>query len=114
VWLRIFSLGGEGEALYPRVEGLLAESGIRATDSVIVRNPAGYYISTSRSAFAIPYGGVERIRAVSENFDARFLVLEEQAAVGDVLALYRANSNITGFRLLGEVERAKVYRIETD
>ncbi|MCA2001736.1 MAG: hypothetical protein LDL51_07725 [Chloroflexi bacterium] len=115
VYLRIFNLGwGEGEdADYPVIEQMLVRDGIENDDIVIVRNAPGYYLKTGRSAISIPYGGEEAILAVAEQFDARYLVLEPEAALEPIQDLYQ-NPGGGKFVYLGEHNDTRIYRIEIE
>ena len=112
VWFRVFSLGwGEGEHLYPRVRDFLTGHQMKTTDVVVTRNPAGWYITTGLSAVAIPYGGIDAVTAVSERYGARFLVLEELAAIGTLRPLYAGTATDRAFEYLGDVDGARLYEI---
>jgi hypothetical protein len=112
VWLRIFSLGwGEGEAGYPKVEQMLIDHGIEPNDIVIVRNSAGYYIATGRSAIVIPYGDEQTILALADQFSARYLVLESKAVFTQLKALYENPQGYERFNFLGALDGTKVYEI---
>ncbi len=97
--LKLFVIGwSEGEEKYPAVEQLLVEKGIKSDDLVIISNAPGYYLETGRSAIALPYGGAKAIRAVSDQFGARYLVL--------------GSKNLQDqFIYLGEVNGEYVYKI---
>jgi hypothetical protein len=104
--LRLFVLGwGEGEDKYPAVERYLLEKGIQPADVVIVGNAPGYYIATGRSAISIPYGGEQSIRAVSDQFNAYYLVFESKNSKPD----FQKQSQ---FIYLGEINDAYIYKIE--
>ncbi len=104
--LRLFTLGwGEGEDKYPAVEQYLLEKGIQPEDVVIVANAPGYYLATGRPAISIPYGGQKSIRAVSDQFNADYLVLDPKNA-GSNLKEYDQ------FIYLGEINGAHIYKIE--
>ena len=103
--LRLFVLGwGEGEDKYPAVEQFLLENGIKPNDVVIVGNAPGYYISTGRPAISIPYGGETAIRAVSSQFKAYYVVLENKNS--------NPNTKHAQFIYLGDVNGARIYKIE--
>ena len=104
---RLFVLGwGEGEDRYPAVEQFLVERGIKPDDVVIVGNAPGYYLATSRPAISIPYGGDQAIRAVSDQFNAYYLVLEPKNSKPDI---QKQNQ----FVYLGEINGAYIYKIES-
>ncbi|MCZ2123703.1 MAG: glycosyltransferase family 39 protein [Anaerolineales bacterium] len=114
VYLRLFSLGwSEGEENYPPIEQFLLEHNIQPGDIVIVRNPPGYYISTNRSALPIPYGGEETILAVAEQFGAKYFILEKTATLNSLKDLYKTPTDNPHFIFLGEIDEAKIFRIES-
>ena len=102
----------EDDAIYPSVEQMLLENGIRPGDVVIVRNPPGYFIASERSSIALPFGDESTILDVAEKFNARYLVLEEGGTFESIQELYDHPQSHPAFRYLGEVNEAKLYRIE--
>lgn len=112
VYIRVFQLGwGEGETNYIEVEQVLQENAIQPQDVVIVWDAPLYYLDTNRSAISIPYGGFESILAVSEQFDAKYLILEPEAALGELKNLLNSPNQNENFILLGEVNDAKIFKI---
>ena len=116
VWLvklRVISDGwARDDAVYAGVEEMFQENGISPNDVVIVRNPPGYFIVSGRSAVALPFGDESTILAVAEKFDARYLIIEEDGTYDAIQDLYddpQVNSN---FLYVGEVDGARLYRIE--
>jgi len=114
VYLRLFTLGwGEGEdAAYPVIDQFLVQNGIQDTDIVIVRNAPGYYLETGRSAISIPYGGEQAILEASAQFNADYLVLEPAAVLDPIKDLFRNPENRDKFIYLGELDGARIYKIE--
>ena len=114
VYLRIFTLGwGEGEdAAYPVIEQMLVENGIENNDIVIVRNAPGYYLATGRSAISIPYGGEQAILAAANQFNAYYLVLEPEAVLDPLKDLFQNPENRNKFIYLGELDGARIYKLE--
>ena len=115
VYLRIFTLGwGETDADYPAVEQFLVEKGIQNDDVVIVRNAPGYYLQTGRSAITIPYGGEQTILQVAEQFNADYLILEPEAALEPLQSLLNSPDGHTNFIYLGELDGARLFKLETE
>jgi hypothetical protein len=111
-YIRIFQLGwGEGETDYVKVEEILQQNNIQPEDIVITWDAPLYYLDTNRSAVSVPYGGVEAVLAVSEQFDANYLVLEPEVALGELKDLLESPNQYENFILLGEVDDAKIFRI---
>ncbi len=114
VYLRIFTLGwGETDADYPAVEQFLVENGIQQNDIVIVRNAPGYYLQTGRSAITIPYGGEQTILQVADQFHADYLILEPEAALAPLQNLLNSPEGHNNFIYLGELDGARLFKLET-
>lgn len=111
---RVIASGwAKDDFIYPSVENMFQDNGISPTDVVIVRNPPGYFIASNRPAVSLPFGDESTILAVAEKFNANYLVLEEGGTFDAIQDLYdEPNSNPT-FIFLGEVDGARLYRIET-
>jgi hypothetical protein len=116
VYLRLFTLGwGEGEdANYPVIEQFLVENGIESNDIVIVRNAPGYYLETGRSAISIPYGGEGAILGAADQFDAYYLVLEPAVVLDPIKDLFQNPEGHNKFVYLGELDGARIYRLELE
>ncbi|MDQ2691512.1 MAG: hypothetical protein M3Y68_05745 [Chloroflexota bacterium] len=111
---RVIASGWEqDDRIYPAVEELFLEHGIAPQDVVIVRNPPGYFIVSGRSAISLPYGDESTILAVAEKFGARYLVLEKDGTFDSIQDLYDAPQSHPWFVYLGEVDEARLYRIES-
>jgi drug/metabolite transporter superfamily protein YnfA len=102
----------EDDFIYPAVERLFVENGIGPDDVVVVRNPPGYYIASGRSAISLPFGDEGTILAVAEKFNGRYLVLEKDGTFESIQDLYDDPEIHSSFHYLGEVNEAKLYRIE--
>ncbi len=112
--LRVVADGwARDDLIYPSVEEMLQENGISPNDVVIVRNPPGYFIASNRSAVVLPFGDESTILAVAEKFDAKFLVLEGDGLFDAIQDLYDEPTGNPSFTYLGEVNGARLYRIET-
>jgi hypothetical protein len=79
---------------------------------VIVRNPPGYFIASGRSSVALPFGDESTILSVAKKYDARYLVLEKGGTFPTIQDLYDDPQSNPSFIYLGEVNDAKLYRIE--
>lgn len=114
VYLRLFALGwGEGEEInYPAAEKILVEHGVQNDDIVIVGNAPAYYLETGRSAVSIPYGGIEAIRAVSEQFGAEYLVLEPSTALPQIKSLMENPQENPDFLFLGEINDVRIFQVK--
>ena len=81
-------------------------------DVVIVRNPPGYFIGSGRSSVSLPFGDESTILAVAERYNARYLVIEEGGTFEGIQDLYDHPQDNLAFTYLGELDGARLYRIE--
>ena len=110
---RVISSGwAKDDFIYPAVEKMFIGHGIQPRDVVIVRNPPGYFIASGRSAIALPFGDESTILSVAKKYDARYLVLEKGGTFPSIQDLYDDPNSNPSFVYLGEVNEAKLYRIE--
>ena len=100
------------DVIYPAVEEKLLEGGIESQDAVIVRNPPGYYLASGRHSVSLPFGDESTILAVAEKFGARYLILEKDGTFDSIQDLYDNPQDNPAFNFLGEVDGARLYRIE--
>jgi hypothetical protein len=110
---RVLSSGwAKDDLIYPSVHNMLVDHGISPGDAVIVRNPPGYFIVSGHPALALPFGDESTILDVAEKFDASYLVLEKGGTFESIQDLYNEPQSNPAFVYLGEVNEAKLYRIE--
>jgi hypothetical protein len=100
------------DVIYPAVEEKLLEGGIEPQDVVIVRNPPGYYLASGRHSVSLPFGDESTILAVAEKFGASYLILEKDGTFDSIQDLYDNPQDNPAFNYLGEVDGARLYRIE--
>jgi hypothetical protein len=110
---RVLSGWAKDDSIYPQVEAKLIASGIGPQDVVIVRNPPGYYIASRRPSISLPFGDDSTILAVARKFGARYLILEKGGTFASIQGLYDHPQDNPSFTYLGEVDSARLYRIET-
>jgi hypothetical protein len=89
-------------------------NGISPRDVVIVRNPPGYFIASGRSSISLPFGDEATILAVAKKYEARYLVIEKDGTFDAIQDLYDDPHNNPAFVYIGEVNEAKLYRIEVE
>jgi len=110
---RVISTGwAKDDLIYPSVQQVLVEGGISPDEVVIVRNPPGYFIASGHSSIALPFGDESTILAAAEKYHARYLVLEKGGTFESIQDLYDEPQSHPSFVYLGEVNEAKLYRIE--
>ena len=112
--IRVVASGwAKDDFIYPEVEKMFQENGITPGDVVIVRNPPGYFLASGRQAVSLPFGDESTILAVAEKFGAGYLVLEEGGTFESIEDLYNEPDANPSFVYFGEVDGARLYRIET-
>jgi len=110
---RVISSGwAKDDFIYASVEEIFLDNGIKPGDVVIVRNPPGYFIASGRPSISLPFGDESTILSVAEKFNAGYLVLEKGGTFDSIQDLYDDPQNNSSFVYLGEVNEAKLYRIE--
>jgi hypothetical protein len=100
------------DTIYPSVERMFLDKGINPGDVVIVRNPPGYFIASGRPAISLPFGDESTITAVAERYKARYLVIEKDGTFDAIQDLYDEPQSNPLFVYLGEINEAKLYRID--
>ncbi len=111
---RVISDGwARDDFIYPSVEKMFVDNGINSKDVLIVRNPPGYFIASARSSISLPFGDESTILAVAKKYNARYLVLEKSGTFEAIQDLYDNPQDNPAFTYLGEVNDAKLYRIES-
>ena len=110
--LRVLGEWATEDGVYASVEEMLVDNGISPDVGVIVRNPPGYYISSGRPAFALPYGDEKVIQQVAERYGAGVLVLESSGTFESIQNLYDDPKDTDIFIYLGAVDEAKLYLIK--
>ncbi len=110
---RVIASGwAKDDFIYPQVEAKLLDNGISPRDVVIVRNPPGYFLASGRQSVSLPFGDESTIKAVAKKFGARYLILENGGTFDSIEDLYKHPENNPSFIYLGEVDGARLYRIE--
>jgi len=109
--LRVLGNWATEDGVYASVEQMFIDNGINPQVGVIVRNPPGYYISSGRPAIMLPYGDEDTILQVAGRYDAGLLVLENGGTFESIQSLYDDPKDTDSFKYLGEVDEAKLYRI---
>jgi hypothetical protein len=109
--LRVLGEWTTEDGVYASVEQMFLDNEISSQVSVIVRNPPGYYINSGRPAIALPYGDEGVILQVARRYDAGLLVLESGGTFESIQDLYDNPQDTDNFTYLGEVDDAKLFRI---
>lgn len=108
---------GNGEAeweksnnQYLRIDNKLDEYEVDPATIVMVNNPPGFFLASSRLSIVIPDGDVSTLLAAAERYGAEFLVLEENHPVG-LNELFDNPGTIPELSLIDTVNGAQIYKI---
>lgn len=113
IHLRVISAGWATDELrYSAVEERFLDNGVGPQDAIVVRNPPGYFLASGRHAIALPFGDETTILTVAEKFGAKFLILEDGGTFDAIQDLYEHPEDNPSFTYLGEIDNARLYRIE--
>ena len=113
IQLRILDTGWLPEsAIYPKVEQFLVNHGADPDEIVVVRNPAGYFLASGRSAIVIPPGGPDTIFALAAHYNASFFILEPGGVLQEYKDIYAGKESNPGLEYLGEAGEARIYAIQ--
>jgi len=111
---RVVSTGwAKDDVIYASVEAKLQEQGISPMDVVIVPNPPGYFVRTGRSAIRLPLGDEFTVLDVAKKFHAGYLIIEKSDTLGALQDLYDNPQQNLDFAYLGEVDGARLFRIDS-
>jgi len=110
LYIRVLPGWGEGEQQYPQVQSFLRNEGLEAGDTVMVRNPPGYFIMTGQPAVVVPYGGAASMLAVARQFRVNYLILEAAGAAGPIKQVYDDTQN-QELPFLGEIDGTRIFAI---
>jgi len=97
---------------YLQVEQKLVENGAQPSDVVIVANSPGYYVTNGRSAIIVPDENLSSVRALANQFGARFLVLEKTYYTDLMIPVYKNPENQPGLTYLGEFDGVRIFAIQ--
>lgn len=98
---------------YSELEMELINQGAKTGEIVMVINPPGYNLASSRPAIAIPNGGEDTLLAVAREFQAIYILLEYDHPIGLDL-LFKEPGDHAGLEYLGEYRNTQIYKIDLD
>ncbi|MCX6082832.1 MAG: hypothetical protein NTW32_25165 [Chloroflexi bacterium] len=94
---------------YDRVEAILVQNGAQPADVVIVANSPGYYAASGRSAIIVPDENLESVRALADQFGAKYLVLEKTYYTDPMIPVYKNPDVQPGLNYLGEFDDVRIF-----
>ncbi len=99
------------DGLYFSEKERLKSLGISEEDTVIVKNPPGFYLALNTKAIMIPYGDESSLLTLADQFNASYLILDENAWLTDGNKLYKNPKNNIRFQLIDEFRKLKIFKI---
>ncbi len=114
---RVVGFGGnptwdEEKASYAQIKTFLDSKGLLPGNIVMVANPPGFYLASGNPAIALPDGGITSLDEAARQFDAKFVVLEENSTPGGLLQIYSQPMDQYNLRYMGTVVGAQIYAIQ--
>jgi hypothetical protein len=100
------------QELYVKTNQIITDSNPTQNPIVIVANPPGFYLASGKWAIAIPDGDEKTTLSVAKRYQASFLILESNSFPAGLIDLYRNPNQFSNFKYEGEVDGARVYRIQ--
>jgi hypothetical protein len=99
-------------SIYRDLEEELQALGASKADIVMVKNPPGYYVENYRSAIVIPNGDLQTLISVGHQYDARYILLDQDHP-GGLYDLYNEpNNHPDEFKYLKTVKGIQIFRVE--
>jgi hypothetical protein len=102
---------GSSHQIYSQVERILQTHGARSGEAVLVNNPPGYFVTSSRPSLAIPNGDAQLAQEVARRYGGVYLILEKdhpQALQG----LYHRPEDGSGWHYLLTTMGVHIFRLE--
>jgi hypothetical protein len=98
--------------VYTLVEAKIRTDGAPPNLPVMVVDPPAYFTTNRRPSIVVPDEDTSKVRRAAEKFGAGYLVLESgYLRTPSLKRLYDSPSSDPTFRFVGQVEDAKIYRI---
>ncbi len=79
---------------------------------VMVVDPPGYFLASGRSAIVTPQGDLDQVLQAARQYDAKYLILEEQQLTSGMKVLYYSDNPVPGFTLIETKGEMKIYELE--
>ena len=98
---------------YQSIETELINSGFSKNQMILIGNPPGYYVTTGRSAFAIPDGDLTTLIEVAKKYKIEILVIDQNHPQG-LNSFYSQEKSQGGFTYLFNVGNFQIYSFRTN
>ena len=99
-----------GNAYYQRVESLLLELDPAGKAAVLVNNPAGYSLVSSRPAYVIPDGDLQTLLAAADRYRVRYVILDSNLPAG-LLPVFNHPDQQPRLTLVARVDGALIFSV---
>jgi hypothetical protein len=93
------------------IEQELTRLAVGEAEPILINNPPGYFATNGRAAIVIPDGSVQSTLDVARRYQVKYMVLEK-AHVDAMNVLYQSPQSDPHFKFLGQVNDARLFRIE--
>jgi hypothetical protein len=100
------------QAGYAQIKTFLDSKGMMPGDVVMVANPPGFYLASGNPAIALTNGGITSLDGAANQFNAKFVVLEENSTPSGLLQIFSHPIDQDNLRYLGTVVGAQIYAIQ--
>ncbi len=97
---------------YSEIESALTDLGAQDGEVVLVNNPPGYWLATSRPAIVIPDGSIAEINTVARRYNGKFLLLEPNHPDG-LKGLFDEPVDMDAVEYLQTVDGTHIFRIDS-
>jgi hypothetical protein len=94
--------------VYQVIESELLAQGFPMDQKILIGNPPGYFVSTGRSALAIPDGDVDTLGDVAKKYGAELLAIDQNHPQG-LISFYSQATSQDGFTYLFKIGKYEVY-----
>lgn len=96
---------------YLGVDQRIVQLGAVVKDRVMVNNPPGYFMQTGRSAVVVPYGDLTMLLNAAEQYQVRFVVVDEQLAP-ELMSLFEYPADQGRLHYQGTYHGLNLYEIQ--
>jgi hypothetical protein len=103
--------GQENDA-YSHIKTILITQGMTEEAVVMVANPPGFYLASGNPAIAVPDGDKDTLLRVAKRYGAKYVILEEGATPGSLMAVYDHPAEQPGLQYLGDIGGMHIYGIQ--
>ena len=93
---------------FQTIENKLLDVGFSVNQLIFIGNPPGYFVTTGRTAFAIPDGDMNTLKEVAQKYNVQILAIDENHPKG-LDSFYQQGISLGGFNYLFNVGKYQIY-----